>query len=728
MAMKAEQAPGAEPNPAFGKADLSNCETEQIHLAGAIQPHGALLVAAADTLEIVQASTNAAEFLDLPRAPLGATVAELPGNLGAQLLSFNERDLARIPAAIHGQVGRSGATFDCLLHHVHPGVLVLEFERAAASVDVAATLRAALERIAAVPSLQVLGDVTAQIFKTLTGYDRVMVYRFDENGHGEVYAESREPQLEPFLGNRYPASDIPHIARRLYEKNRIRLLSDVNSTQIPLHPQLCPLNGQDLDMSLCALRSMSPIHVQYLKNMGVSGTLVASLMVGGRLWGLISCHHYAPRLVSYEMRTQCELLAEAVGTRIAALESFVQARAELAVRRIEQHMRAAINRHGDWRSALFGSADTLLQPLSASGAALMFEDQVITVGDVPATDRLRDIAHWLDRQPRKELFATASLREHGSEFIALCPGLCGLIAAPISRTPGEYLMWIRPERLRTVTWGGNPNEPVIVGDDPTTLSPRRSFAKWYQLVQGTSDSWSEADVTAASLIVGSVADVINQFRSVRALIARSQFEELQGLVRGAEQGIMICDASGQILLINDALRELLPNSGQTLHYAHQLGTHFADAAAARTGIAELIDRQLPWHAETELETGNGRRCAILVRADPVISPRNQILGFVILLTDISAQQAAEQARRRFQERIIDRDALSRLRLDKEADAQFRTVMAAILENAELAALEITDGLNPTRMPEMLDGVQSSVARSAELLEVLLRHATRASRH
>ena len=193
------------------------------------------------------------------------------------------------------------------------------------------------------------------------------------------------PRLEPFLGNRYPATDIPQIARRLYERNRVRVLADVQERQSPLVPHLSPLTGQDLDMSLCFLRSMSPIHIQYLKNMGVAATLVASLVVGGRLWGLVACHHYCPRFVHYETRAACELLAETVATRIAALESFVQAQAELSVRRLEQRMVEAISRDGDWRTALFDASQPLLQPLGATGAALLFEGQMLTAGEVPGT-------------------------------------------------------------------------------------------------------------------------------------------------------------------------------------------------------------------------------------------------------------------------------------------------------------------------------------------------------
>jgi Bacteriophytochrome (light-regulated signal transduction histidine kinase) len=172
----------------------------------------------------------------------------------------------------------------------------------------------------------------------------VMVYRFDELGHGEVFAEAREEAIEPFLGNRYPASDIPQIARRLYLQNRVRLLVDVDYVPIPLTPRMSPFTGRELDMSMCTLRSMSPIHLQYLRNMGVKATLVISLIVGGELWGLIACHHHEQLFVPVELRGLSELLAELVSTRIATLESFVQTKSELIVRRLEQKMIEAIGR------------------------------------------------------------------------------------------------------------------------------------------------------------------------------------------------------------------------------------------------------------------------------------------------------------------------------------------------------------------------------------------------
>ena len=355
--------PGQAASPAFGMANLSNCEREQIHLAASIQSHGALLVAREPDYVIVQASANASEFLGANKELLGQSLHDLAGNLWSRARSHAVDRIEAIPAAVRCHFGDSSSPFNGLLHHPPAGGLVVELEHAGPIFDFSQPVERAIQSVLAASSLQGLCDESAQIFRDLTGYDRVMVYRFDDEGHGEVLSEVKRPDLEPFLGNRYPASDIPQIARRLYERNRVRLLVDINYTPVPLIPRISPVTGQDLDMSMCFLRSVSPIHVQYLKNMGVGATLVVSLMVGGRLWGLISCHHYSPRFLHFEMRAVCELLAEVVGTRLAALESFLKGQGELSVRRLEQRMIESVSREGDWRSALFDSARSLLLPL-----------------------------------------------------------------------------------------------------------------------------------------------------------------------------------------------------------------------------------------------------------------------------------------------------------------------------------------------------------------------------
>ena len=280
-------------SPAFGQADLSNCEREQIHLAGSIQPHGALLVLSEPGHVIIQASANAAKFLGLPHDVIGLPIDAIKGDLARCIdPRLDVPMLGVLPLAMRCTIGAPRAAFDVVLHRPPHGGLVVELEPAGPPADRSRQVEDALRRTLLSSSLRVLCDETARIFRDLTGYDRVMVYRFDEEGHGEVLAEERDEALEPYLGNRYPATDIPQIARRLYERNRVRVLVDIDYTPVPLTPAMLPDTGQPLDMSMCSLRSVSPIHVQYLKNMGVRATLVVSLMVGGRLWGLISCHHY----------------------------------------------------------------------------------------------------------------------------------------------------------------------------------------------------------------------------------------------------------------------------------------------------------------------------------------------------------------------------------------------------------------------------------------------------
>lgn len=410
--------------PAFGKADLSNCEREQIQLAGSIQPHGALLVAREPDHVIIQASANASSFLGLGGEILGRSLDQLDGDLVERIRPNLYEPLNTIPLAVRCRVGNPLTEFDALLHRPPEGGLVIELEKAGAFVDLSKHVETALDRILASSSLRELCDQAVRIVQDLTGYDRVMLYRFDEDGHGQVYAEQRKPELEPYLGNWYPASDIPQIARRLYERNRVRILGDVEYTPVPLVPSRSPATGQDLDMSLCFLRSMSPIHIQYLKNMGVAATLVASIVVGGRLWGLVACHHYVARWAHYEARAVCELLAETIATRIMALESSARALSELSVRRLEERMIEAIAREGDWKAGLFASQQPLLQPVNATGAALLYEQQIFSAGEVPGTHKLRDIGRWLDAK-RARLISTNSLGMDEPDFASLTPVASG---------------------------------------------------------------------------------------------------------------------------------------------------------------------------------------------------------------------------------------------------------------------------------------------------------------
>jgi PAS domain-containing protein len=278
----------------------------------------------------------------------------------------------------------------------------------------------------------------------------------------------------------------------------------------------------------------------------------------------------------------------------------------------------------------------------------------------------------------------------------------GLLAVPISTTPGEYLVWLRPERVRTVTWGGNPFKPIAPSDDPKTLSPRRSFAQWHQLVEATSDAWNEADLGAARLIGDSVSDVIMQFRAVRMLFAQDQLDQVRKQVQLAHQAVVIADIEGRILKMNAAFTALLPRLVRAPQKISDLVPLIIDPADAQGRIQDLLLHRRAWHGEVSMSGPGNAPTPLLVRADPVFTSPERTLGFVLLFTDLTERKAAETARRRFQEGVLTK----------------------IVENAQLTALEITDRVDTVRMPEMLEAVRASVARTAEVLRYLVWHATR----
>jgi light-regulated signal transduction histidine kinase (bacteriophytochrome) len=710
--------------PAFGEADLSNCEREQIHLAGSIQPHGVLLRLDEPSLAVVQASANAREiFSDADL--IGRSLGSIEGDIEEKIRPYLNEALDVIPVAVRCHIGKDRIAFDGLLHRPPSGGLIVELERAGPLVDLSKDVEEALHKLVAAPSLRRLADDTVAILKTLTGYDRVMVYRFDEEGHGEVYAEMREPHLEAFIGNRYPASDIPQIARQLYERNRIRVLVDVDYDPVPIRPACGPEDDQKLDMSLCFLRSMSPLHIQYLKNMGVGATLVISLMAGGRLWGLIACHHYAPRFVHYELRSVCEVLAEAIGVRIAALESVQRNQIELSIRRLEQRVIEIIAQEGDWRAALFDSSNLLLTPLSATGAAMVFEGQIMTTGDVPGTHDIREISSWLDRRPRAPVIATKSLGQDHPDFEHLKRVAAGVIATPLSRSAGDYLIWFRPERIQTITWGGNPFKPVEIGNDPADLSPRRSFSQWHQQVEGTSDSWTEADLAAARLVGDAIADFALQFRSVRMLIAKTQLEQVSTEVAHAEQPLLILDRKGQAILTNAAFDQLLGRD-TPLTTMEELPRRFEPTDQLQTCIEGLRQGRTSWQGEVRLNDVGVESRTFLLRIEAVHAApdSNSLMGYVLLFGDLTEQRLAERARRDFQEEVIAHHRMPPAPLNSKDDLLYRNILTSVIGNAQLAALEVADSMDVTRMPQMLESISQSVDRTAGLLEHLIVHAAK----
>ncbi|TXI19593.1 MAG: GAF domain-containing protein [Roseateles sp.] len=702
--------------PAFGQADLTNCERELIHLAGAVQPHGALLVLDAAELRVLQLSRNVTELLGLaPDALLQQPLTVLGGDVAERVAQLQRGGDLREPVALQCTLGPAARRFDAALHRLPDGPLVLELEPsdgAPAGMEpqdlapdvMAATLSAALQRFGAAPSVGVLADAVVEVVRNLTGYDRVVVYKFDPDGHGKVIAEARHPRLESLLGHHYPASDIPQRARALYLLNRVRMLVDVDAPQAPLLPELTPGAQAPLDMSLCQLRSMSPIHLQYLRNMGVTATLTASLVREGQLWGLIAAHHYSPRYLRCTVRAAADLLAEVASTRISALENYAHAQVALMVRRLEQRLVEATSTEGEWRYALFRNPRTLLQPLDATGAVLFCEGEVLTTGEAPSTPELRALLAWVQEQaPAGDApFACSSVGQANPALDSLTPTASGVLAVRLSSRSPDWLMWLRKEQLQSVTWAGDPAKPMVASN-PLELSPRRSFAAWSEIVRGTAVPWSTTEIALARGIGVALVDIIVEVQAVRLLIAEHQLLQIRRAVAGAREPVLVADAQGEVIFANDALQAL---HGEPVVRGRPVAQLFAAGAAVEQALQQMRAAQHGWRSELELCAPAGQTVPMAVHAEPISSNDGQLLGFVFTLADQREARRTDAARLNLETSL----RLAAQRSASEADE----VISAILTNASLAAMDIADARGGPPVAPLLQELESSTRRAASL--------------
>lgn len=712
-------------SPAFGQADLTNCERELIHLAGSIQPHGLLLVVREPGWRIVQASANAGVLLRRPLdSLLLASLAELGGDLETTLRRLAAAGDLREPQPLRCTLPAAdgSARFEGAAHRVGADALVVELEPLAAGTNGADSVppgnavllervAQAVQRFSEASSVGTLADGVVRCVRDFTGYDRVMVYQFDPDGHGKIIAEARDPRLDSLLGHHYPATDIPQRARELYLRNRVRVLVDVNYEPAPLVPRLLPggdaQGGAELDMSLSFLRSMSPLHLQYLRNMGVTGTLVVSLVREGRLWGLIACHHYAPRHVSFAVRTATELLAEVIATRIAAIENYARAQVAIQVRRLEQRLIEATSTEGDWRLALVRNPRLLQQPLQATGAALFHEGEVLTCGEVPSTPELRALMQWIDVQAGDSApFACSAVGRDHPALASVTPTASGVLAVRLSAVRPDYLVWFRKEQLQSVTWAGDPTKPMI-DNDPLKLSPRRSFAAWSEIVRGTAAPWTAADLALASAFGDALIDIIVQVNAVRLLIAEHQLSQVRATVADSKEAVVVASAAGDAFYANAAFHRLAEREHDECRTLEALLALFAQPTLVRQMMGQVRAEQRAWRGETALLRPRGEPLPVSVRGEPVPARDGALLGFIFIFNDLSEHKRAEAARLRLE------SSLSRTGRG-QGTPDGSDVLGAIIANASLAAMDIADGGAGPVVAPLLQEVEAAATRAALL--------------
>lgn len=510
--------------------DLDECAREPIHTPGNIQPHGALLAVASD-LTVAMASEN---LLLLARVDAREVCGQpLRSFVDAASWGMLEHVLSRTSLRAAGPlaIGFVGLSFEAILHRAE-GMFVIEIEPPCPSSErYAAYVRDALNRMQDVRSVQDLLQIMAREVKVLTGYDRVMIYRFHEDAHGEVVAEVREPELDPYLGLHYPASDIPAQARALYLQNRLRLIRDVQAPASPLFPEKNPSTGQPLDLGGAWLRGVSPVHIAYLTNMNVRASLSISLVHDGRLFGLIACHHRTPRSLSSELRYACEHLSRVASFQIELLERHETAEEKLRAGRAMARFIAQTNDSSATSSGLTIHAQALRGLLDAEGVAVLDEDHIALAGQTPRAAEVERIADWLVETMSGSLFHTDSLALHLPWASAIAKVASGILATSFAHRGRSLAIWFRPEIEQTVTWAGNPDKPVT--RDPVTqrLRPRASFEAWRETVRGSAKPWRISEIEAALEVRAAVVEIV-----LRRTAELSRLNsELQAAVRARDE-------------------------------------------------------------------------------------------------------------------------------------------------------------------------------------------------
>jgi light-regulated signal transduction histidine kinase (bacteriophytochrome)/CheY-like chemotaxis protein len=488
------------------KVDLTSCDREPIHIPGSIQPRGCLLACDSQAVRITRISENAGAILGRETPRVGELLADYFGETEAHTLrnALAQASDPKRPALIFGwRDGGTGRAFDISLHH-HDGTSIIEFEPAAAD-HADNPLRLTRQIIARTKELKSLDEMAARVpryLQAMLGYHRVMMYRFAADGSGEVIGEAKRGDLESFLGQHFPASDIPQQARLLYLKNAIRVISDSRGDSSRIVPER-DASGAALDLSFAHLRSVSPIHLEYLRNMGVSASMSLSIIIDGTLWGLIACHHYEPRVVPMAQRVAAEMFADFFSLHFTAVHHQRRFQASLRTRRTLDALTSQMSFDASVDDFLRANLTRIADLIPSDGVGLWMNGVWTAHGSTPPANALPSIMYLLTGRAGNEIVASHALADRIVAASDYAGAAAGMLAIPLSQTAGDYLLFFRKEQVQTLNWAGDPNKTYEAGPLGDRLTPRKSFAIWKEQVEGQSIPWNADDRdTAATIQVG----------------------------------------------------------------------------------------------------------------------------------------------------------------------------------------------------------------------------------
>ena len=495
------------------KVDLTNCDREPIHIPGSIQPHGAMVVVDDETGLVSFVSANVNEFLgDTNRDYHGTELADVVGasvahNVANAVAKAGSGQIAAV--VLKADMGDSGVTADITVHR-YEGRTFLEFERPASLEDTEVALhltQSLMKRVDAQKDFDGLFRTTARLIRAMLGYDRVMVYRFLHNGAGRVVAEAKEGALESFMGQHFPVSDIPVQARKLYVRNWVRVIGDASFVPVPLQPSISDEEAP-VDLSFAHLRSVSPIHCEYLQNMGVAASMSISIVVDGELWGLIACHHNTPKHLSIPLRVATEMFAQYFSLHVATIENRAQKAAAVGTRARLDAIIAGVDPADPVELTLRTRLREFSSLIASDGAGLWTQGEWASFGVAPPEDVVPSLMQLISHKAGRNIWDTQDLRAETGNENAYGSRVAGMLAIPISVSAPDFLVFFRSEEAHQIEWAGEPRKNIELTESGERLTPRGSFETWREDVRHKSVPWTDADLVVADAIRGYVRDVM----------------------------------------------------------------------------------------------------------------------------------------------------------------------------------------------------------------------------
>ncbi|HEY6900275.1 MAG TPA: GAF domain-containing protein [Puia sp.] len=492
--------------------DSELCGKVPIHLINTIQPYGVLLVLDRATLEIIQASENAEMILGQP----------VPSVIQSPLSNWlDTKSLTTLAAGKNSdkipQVWTIGDHQYLSLIHIKDSYILVEIdlepyreEMQRSFVSIYQEIKYSMALIESAATTTEVCTIAARELKRISGFDKVMIYRFDQEWNGTVIAEERTEDMESYFGFTFPASDIPRQARELYLRNPYRFIPDRNYQPVRLHPVINPSTHSFIDLSDCNVRGVVAVHLEYLANMDVTASMSTRILNNDRLWGLIACHHKTARHLSFELCSIFELLSNIISARMHSLQNKEKHDAYTRTQQAYARIIEQVYENENISNALLNNPATVLQLFNAGGAAITQNGNLVYEGDVPDRDSLDELLLWLHTRRLTRSLYTDHLSGLFDRAAPYMNTASGMLAIPLNPAKEEYLLLFRPEIKKIIDWGGDPGGRIVFEKDRLSYHPRHSFKLWRQIVNGTSSPWKEEELTAAETLRSFLYEHVNK--------------------------------------------------------------------------------------------------------------------------------------------------------------------------------------------------------------------------